>query len=161
MGTLSPSSTPSYLKTPSCNLAPPFLPDPRSLLSASNPFARPLPSPTSPPTDAVYWHRDLRTCAHPEPRSDCREREGPGAQAGPYVSRQDEGDLTGGVFCSDRVGHLGIAPVHRNHLHLVHDRGKWVVVADTRKTSGRQHHSSFLAPEVAAACLTVPVSSPT
>ncbi|MEJ1287893.1 solute carrier family 5 (sodium iodide symporter) member 5 [Cricetulus griseus] len=44
-----------------------------------------------------------------------------GAQAGPRVSRKKAGGLTGGVFCSDRVGHLGFAPVHGSHLHLVHD----------------------------------------
>lgn len=148
------TSTLSHLKSPSCNLAPPLLlPDSLPPLSGSTPFARPLPSPPSPPTDAVHRHRDLRACAHPEPRSDCREGKGPGAQAGPYVSRQDEGDLTGRVFYSDRVGHLGIAAVHRNHLHLVHNRSKWmwVVVIDTWGTPGGQHHSCSLAPEVAPA----------
>lgn len=75
-GTLLPSSTASYLKSTTCNLAPPLLPDPRSLLSASNSFTRPLTSPPSPPTDAVHWHRDLRACTHPEPRSDRREGRG-------------------------------------------------------------------------------------
>ncbi|KAK7805143.1 hypothetical protein U0070_004269 [Myodes glareolus] len=35
----------------------------------------------------------------------------------------EAGSLTGGVFCSDRVGHLGVATVHGSNLHLVHDRG--------------------------------------
>lgn len=33
-------------------------------------------------------------------------------------------DLTGGSPCSDRAGHLGVAPVYRNHLHLLHCCGE-------------------------------------